>query len=321
MKINYTNSDLSMEQLSVSVVIPVRNCQQYIHEAVDSVITQDFVYFEIIIIDDGSDDFDYDQLTHLDRRIQVHHLTGVGVSRARNFGMQLARGKYIAFLDADDIWFPGKLSAQVRYFEKHPDVGCVFGGFLKWLPDETGAFPSANSLMEDCADLVRCEKMRSGWIYTRLLAGLLVGMNTAVIRREVYENLGGFDETMRIGEDYLFWLKVARVYEMHALDGKVALYRIHSASAMHRLDIDDHQSELLALAVKRWGLCNPDGSHLSQHDFQQRVGACVFDHGYKHFWDGATKNCSTIIFKIYQVQLQTLPIGNVYGLAIYSCAS
>lgn len=276
-------------KIAVSVIIPVRNCREYIHEAIHSVLLQDFSNFEIIVIDDGSSDFDYQQLALLDPRIQVHHLSGVGVSKARNAGMQLARGQYIAFLDADDIWFPGKLKAQIRYFENHPNIGCVFGGFVKWLPDEIGSFPLAASLTEDCSNTVGCEKARSGWIYTRLLTGLLVGMNTAVIRREVYENLGGFDETMRIGEDYMFWLKVSRTYEMHALDGSVALYRIHPASAMHRLDVENHECELLSLAVKRWGLHNPDGTRLTQNDFQQRMGACAFNHGYKHFWYGLPK--------------------------------
>lgn len=271
---------------NVSVIIPVRNCKQYIHEAIYSVLGQDFSNFEIIIIDDGSNDFDYEKLTLLDQRIQVHHLSGVGVSRARNIGMELARGEYIAFLDADDVWFPGKLGAQIRYFENHPDIGCVFGGFLKWLPDDAGIFVAAATLTEDSSSLTTCEKTRSGWIYTRLLTGLLVGMNTAVIRREVYTNLGGFDETMRIGEDYMFWLKVSRVYEMHALDGNVALYRIHPASAMHRLDAENHQAELLCLAAKRWGLHDPDGTYLTLQNFQQRLGACAFDHGYKHFWNG-----------------------------------
>lgn len=268
----------------VSVVIPVRNGREYIAEALQSVLNQTYTNLEIIVIDDGSDDFDYMTLQSLDSRIRVICLSGHGVSCARNIGMAASSGRYIAFLDADDVWFPGKLMAQIRYFEEHPEVGCVFGSFIKWCADNHGGFPPANSLWQDCSQVTACDQERSGWLYTRLLSGLLVGMNTAVIRREVFDLLGGFDESMRIGEDYLFWLKISRIFEMHALDAPVALYRIHSSSAMNRLDDDNHQARLLTTAFKRWGLANPDGTSLSIKSFRHRLALTEFAHGYNHYW-------------------------------------
>lgn len=276
-----------MTNPAVSVIIPVRNGREFIHEALASVCSQSFSDLEIIVIDDGSDDFDYQTLTQSDARIRVHRLAGSGVSTARNTGMQLARGQFFAFLDADDVWFPGKLAAQIHYFEQHPEVGCVFGGFTKWMRTADGRFPDASSLTQDCSALTRCEAERSGWLYTRLLDGLLVGMNTAVIRREVFTLLGGFDASMRIGEDYLFWLKVSRIYPMHALDGPVALYRIHEASAMRRLDAENHLTDLLRIAVSRWGLTNPDGTNWPAEEFKKRLATSEFTHGYNHFWQGS----------------------------------
>lgn len=277
-----------MEALNplVSVIIPVRNGRDFIHEALTSVLGQEYRNIEIIVIDDGSDDFEYASLTQLDPRIKVLRLEGKGVSVARNTGMAASTGRYIAFLDADDVWFPGKLKAQIQYFETHPDVGCVFGGFIKWYADESGRFPEASTLWQDCSRITTCEEERSGWIYTRLLTGLLVGMNTAVIRREVFDLLGGFDESMRIGEDYLFWLKTSRIFEMHALDGSVALYRIHSSSAMNRLSDENHQVRLLKTAYARWGLVNPDGTALPLDEFNERLALTEFTHGYNHYWHG-----------------------------------
>jgi glycosyltransferase involved in cell wall biosynthesis len=270
----------------VSVVIPVRNGKDFIHEAIDSVLLQSFDSLELIIVDDGSDDFDYTTLRQVDPRIRTLRLEGSGVSHARNAGMQQARGEFIAFLDADDVWFPGKLCAQVRYFDNHPDVGVVFGGFIRWTADEQGVFPPAHSLWHDCSDMSEAEAARSGWIYTRLLLGLLVGMNTAVIRRRVYQSIGGFNPSMRVGEDYDFWLKAARVTQMHALAGTVAFYRIHGSSAMHRLSAVSHLATLLQTAHLRWGLTNPDGSGIAEREFRGRIGNVYFDHGYSHFWHG-----------------------------------
>jgi GT2 family glycosyltransferase len=116
--------------------------------------------------------------------------------------------------------------------------------------------------------------------------GLLVGMNTAVIRRSVYAQIGGFDESMPIGEDYDFWLRASRVAPMHSLNGPVALYRIHPASAMHKVAKDNHMARLLVCGDIRWGLANPDQSVLDRKLFQRRIAMAHFDHGYLHFWRG-----------------------------------
>jgi len=276
----------TMTKPRVSVVIPVRNGKDYIQEALDSVLQQSFTDLELLLIDDGSTDDDYDRYALQDPRVRVIHLAGNGVSRARNVGMAQSRGEFIAFLDADDVWFPGKLEAQVRYFDAHPDVGVVFGKFIRWPAQPDGGFAPASSLVQDVAQLSKTEEERSGWLYTRLLDGLLVGMNTAVVRRSVYEAIGGFNESMRQGEDYDFWLRASRVAEMHSLDGAVALYRIHSASAMHRLSRENQLSILLKMATMRWGLADQHGNHASAVSFKKRVAITHFDHAYSHFWHG-----------------------------------
>lgn len=269
-----------------SVVIPVRNGKDFLEEAIRSVTSQSGVKLEIFIVNDGSTDDDYEKFALLDERIRIIHLSGFGVSYARNVGMAEAAGKYIAFLDADDVWFPGKLRAQIAYMERHPEVGVVFGGFIRWNQVSGGGFPPASSLSKDCSQLDSADSSRSGWLYTRLLTGLLVGMNTAVIRREVYAAIGGFNESMRQGEDYDFWLKASRVAEMHSLAGEVALYRIHGSSAMHRLSEENHLAALLKSAYMRWGIVSPDGSRLSESAFKKRICSVYFDHGYRHYWNG-----------------------------------
>lgn len=280
----------------VSVVIPVRNGKDYIDEALHSVLAQNYPALEIIVIDDGSTDDDYNRLSLLDPCIRIIRLEGRGVSFARNTGMRHSNGHYIAFLDADDVWFPGKLKSQISYLDAHPDVGVVFGGFIKWICDDAGVFPPASTLSTDCSDLSRANPERSGWLYHRLLMGLLVGMNTAVIRRDVYEWLGGFREDMRIGEDYDFWLRASRATQMHALDGDVALYRIHPQSAMHKLDDENYLGRLLLNTVERYSLNNLDGSMLKQKLFKRRIAMTYFNHGYAHYWHGKASVASRAFF-------------------------
>lgn len=275
-----------MDHPRVSVIIPVRNGKDYLQEALDSVLQQSFTDLELLLIDDGSTDDDYDRYTLQDARIRVIHLSGMGVSRARNVGMAQARGDLFAFLDFDDVWFPGKLQAQVRYFDAHPDVGVVFGKFIRWETLPGGGFTPASLLIQDAGQLNSADPERSGWLYTRLVAGLLVGMNTAVVRRTVYEAIGGFNEALRQGEDYDFWLKASRVAEMHSLNGTVALYRIHRASAMHRLSPQNHLVNLLNAAVTRWGLDSQGNHRLTPKSFHERLARVYFDHAYAHYWHG-----------------------------------
>ncbi len=281
----------------VSVIIPVRNGKDYLQEALDSVLQQSFNDLELLLIDDGSTDDDYDQYALQDERIRVIHLAGTGVSHARNVGLAQASGELLAFLDADDIWFPGKLEAQVGYFDAHPEVGVVFGKFIRWNALPGGGFAPASSLIEDAGQFTRADPERSGWMYTRLLAGLLVGMNTAVIRRSVYDAIGGFNESMRLGEDYDFWLKASRVTEMHSLNGPVALYRIHDASAMHQFSSDSHLANLLHAARLRWGLCTIGAQRLEPRSFDKRIAGIYFDHAYAHYWHGDRTVARTAFLK------------------------
>jgi peptidoglycan/xylan/chitin deacetylase (PgdA/CDA1 family) len=268
------------------VILPVRNCRDYIQDALDSILRQSYGDFEVLIADDGSDDFDYATLALQDPRIRVFRLDGRGVSCARNEALRKAHGELIAFLDADDVWCPGKLTAQVKYLTEHPSVGIVFGSYLRWSASEAGIFPVSSSLTADCSDLQAIDPSRSGWIYTRLLLGQLVGMNTAVVRIGVCRELGGFDESLRVGEDYDFWLRASRLTEMHCLAGVVALYRIHTKSAMHRLDGENLLARVLVSAHERWGGMNPDGSRIPEVQFRRRVGMTHFEHGYRHYWHG-----------------------------------
>lgn len=271
---------------TVSVIMPAWNAAPFIHEAASSVLTQSFSDLELIVVNDGSTDWDYQQLAQLDQRVVVVDLPRGGVSRARNAGLQRARGRYIAFIDADDLWVPGKLQVQVEYLERHPDVAIVFGNVRRWYPDASGRFPDVRSHFPSLSELDVLDETRKGWMYTRILMGDTLGMITPVLRREVYEMVGGFNVGMERAEDYEYWLRCSRHFRMQAFQAVMAIYRMHSSSTMHRVVVKNDLAELLTRSRTEWGLADPDGHRLSATSFRRRVGRAHFDHGYVHYRSG-----------------------------------
>ena len=110
----------------VSVVIPTYNRKNKVVEAINSVISQNFESIEILVIDDGSTDGTAEFLTSLSLPITVITKSNGGVSSARNTGIKASKGKYVAFLDSDDLWLPGKLAAQVDFLNNHPEIPLVY---------------------------------------------------------------------------------------------------------------------------------------------------------------------------------------------------
>lgn len=120
----------------MSVIIPAYNAEQYVIEAIQSVLDQDYKPVEILLIDDGSQDETVDLVKYNAPQVKIIQQINAGAAAARNTGLRYANGELICFLDADDGWFPGKLTAQVNYLQQHPEVGLVstdgsFGNLIK----------------------------------------------------------------------------------------------------------------------------------------------------------------------------------------------
>jgi glycosyltransferase involved in cell wall biosynthesis len=138
---------------TVSVIIPTYNYGRFLGEAVDSVLSQTYHDLECIIVDDGStDETDQVLASFSDKRIVAIRTSRLGVSAARNRGLDVSRGSFLAFLDADDRWRPGKLESQVAIFTDEPDVDMVFSNFVRftategWLPDQFTYVPELGNV-------------------------------------------------------------------------------------------------------------------------------------------------------------------------------
>ena len=121
-----TTQPIANQAPIVSVIIPAYNAERFIPQAIQSVLEQTYQSYEIIVVDDGSTDKTKDILKEFEDKVCCIYQENQGPSAARNAGIKISQGRYICFLDADDIWTPDKLEVQVEFLECHPDISLVF---------------------------------------------------------------------------------------------------------------------------------------------------------------------------------------------------
>lgn len=184
----------------VSVIIPTRNRANMVREAVDSVLAQKGAPFELIVVDDGSEDETLSLLAAYGDAVRIlRRERPGGVSAARNAGIMAARGEWIAFLDSDDLWLPGKLRAQLDYFQDQPDMRLCQTDEI-WIHKGRHRNPK------------RYHAKPSGWCFEHLLERCLVSPSAVMMHRTVFDDVGLFDETLPACEDYDMWLRIGYRY-------------------------------------------------------------------------------------------------------------
>ncbi len=203
----------------VSVVIPAYNAMVYLPKTLESVLRQTFTDFEVLIINDGSSDGIVEWAAQVTNpRVKLISQENRGLSGARNTGIEHAEGKYIAFLDADDLWEPTKLEKQVRCFEDKSAVGVVY----TWttLVDEqdnpTGRMFASQAEGDVWQQLLEADVISSG--------------SSAMVRRSCFETAGLFDQSLTSAEDLDMWLRIAVHYPFAAVKEPLTLYRQHPTS-------------------------------------------------------------------------------------------
>ena len=196
----------------VSVVIPTYNRGWILKEAIDSVLSQNFDDFELIIIDDGSTDNTRDLLACYKDRLFVIHQPNKGVSAARNRGISAASGRYIAFLDSDDLWLPDKLLRQLAFFSSNPDA-LICQTEEIWIRNGIRVNPKKK------------HRKRSGMIFEQSLPLCLVSPSAVMMERSLFRIVGDFDEDLYACEDYDLWLRVSCRYPIHLIDEHLVIKR------------------------------------------------------------------------------------------------
>jgi glycosyltransferase involved in cell wall biosynthesis len=219
-----TASMASGTQPLVSVVVTCHNYGAFLPEALESVLGQTYPNVEIIVVDDGSTD-DTRAVTKpfLDRGVRYLHQENRGPGPARNAGVAATSGPLVGFLDADDAWLPNKLSLQVAYFERHPELGLVSGAYFQGDEDN------------NAVGLVPAPRLGSGYVFERLLVrNELHNPTVVLVRRSCLEEVGGFSDIAPPVEDWDTWIEVAQRFPIGAVSEPVARRRRHARTISRR---------------------------------------------------------------------------------------
>lgn len=198
--------------MKVDVIIPTHNRKKWLIQAVKSVLDQSFEEFELFIIDDGSTDETAEAVKDFqrDKRVHFHRISHSGVSKARNYGVSLGSSPWLAFLDSDDQWLPDKLERQVDLIKDQPHYPLVHGEEI-WIRRGRRVNPK------------KYHQKSGGDIFKRSLGMCLISPSAAMIKRDLFCELGGFDERFIVCEDYDLWLKITSRHEVGFIEKPILI--------------------------------------------------------------------------------------------------
>lgn len=201
--------------MRVSIIIPTYNRAALLPETLGSVFAQTFTDYQAIVVDDGSDDGTPGLLAGLAERAEMKRIAHAGPGAARNAGLALARGEYIAFLDADDLWAPRFLETMTAGLDAAPHAGFVYCDYSTF--DESGAVTAAYLPPE--------HKLR-GDLFPTLLEGDFISTGALLVRKSCFDVIGGFDPQLPVAEDWDLWLRLAREFPAEYVDEPLTRIRL-----------------------------------------------------------------------------------------------
>lgn len=252
----------------ISVVIPLYNKEKSIRSTIRSVLEQEMTQFELIVVDDGSEDDSLRIVQEFnDPRIRVYRQENAGVSAARNRGILEARHPYISFLDADDLWSPEFLSEIVRLINRYPDAG-VWATAWGYINDETILSPEFN-----------LDKDFEGFIdnYWTLLQPVHLLMSSCLtVKKSLFNTAGLFDTRIATGQDQDMWVRLMLQARLAYSNRQLAYYRV---SAENRVTNRNHQKE------ERWLYYNEKFNEYREKnsDFRRYIDLICIRQAYRNY--------------------------------------
>lgn len=246
MVIPFTEDRVKTEPI-VSVVMVVRNAERFLAESIESVLRQTFRDFEFIIVDFGSTDSSraiIANYSNKDNRVLLHEIPNCGLAEARNAGCSLARGKYIAVMDADDVCLPCRLELEVDFMERHSEIGVV-GGATEWI-DIAGRSLGVHDFPLDDPDIKSTLEVSFPFCHPTML-----------VRTEAFRQVNGYRAPFVFAQDYDLGLRISEQFPCANLRDLVLKYRIHPYQVSMRKQT---QQTLCKLAAQASAASRKNGS-------------------------------------------------------------
>jgi len=244
----------TFQQPLISVIIAVYNGEKYLQETIESVILQSETNWEIIAVNDGSTDHSLEILGFFEKkipgRIHVISLENGGVSRARNIGVDNAKGKFLAFLDQDDLWTPDKLERQFGLFSNDQTLEFSFTG-TKYIDENMKTVKDPGFILDS---------RHRGYVFKQLLLlGNFIPISSVMVKRDIFIKAGGFNQRFKLAEDFDFCLNVVRELPVDYIDQPLLLYRLHKDSySFKKMDQMDAEANIV---FNKWGKMCPTRYH------------------------------------------------------------
>lgn len=234
----------------VSVIIPTFNRAVYLVEAIQSVLSQTYRDFEIVVVDVGSTDSTSEIVAGFKDAVRYFYRPRNNPASARNFGLSMTDSEYVALLDSDDVWKQDRLQRMVPFLDCMPATGMIHGPVevidSKGQPDEKAT--------RRISHFYRIEK-KEGTTYSRVLTACALFSSAVLLRRQCFETVGGYDESLPMLEDYDFYLRFLLSYPMHLMEGPpVVSYRIHQGNLTFGSDRTASAEIYIRILEKQLGL-------------------------------------------------------------------
>jgi glycosyltransferase involved in cell wall biosynthesis len=266
----------------VSIIIPTHNRKAFVLEAIGSALAQTYEDCELIVVDDGSADGTGEALKRYEESLHYLYQANQGVSEARNNGLSLAKGEFIAFLDSDDLWLPKKLAIQIAFMDQHPEAQLCYTDEV-WVRRGVRVNPKKR------------HAKYSGEIYPHCLPLCIISPSSAIMRRGLFEQIGTFDPGLPVCEDYDLWLRVAARFPVFFIPQRLIIKRGGHQDQLSRQEWGNDRYRVMALVkILELGVLTPELRMLTIQELHRKVHVLI--NGYlKRGKEGETKDLQRLV--------------------------